>query len=99
MKVTLALITLAISSLSNAQIKSKMKLNAGIITDKIEETKSFYTEILDFGVRFENDFYLLLHTPNKSEDISFLKPHYPSQKEIFQRPFQEFEFIPEASFQ
>jgi catechol 2,3-dioxygenase-like lactoylglutathione lyase family enzyme len=41
-----------------------MKLNAGIITEKLQETKKFYTEFLDFGVSFENEFYLLLHTPN-----------------------------------
>ncbi|MAT90571.1 MAG: glyoxalase [Flavobacteriaceae bacterium] len=65
-----------------------MKLNAGIITEKLQETKKFYTEILDFGITFENDFYLLLHTPNKSAEISFLKPNHPSQKPIFQSAFK-----------
>ncbi len=64
-----------------------MKLNAGIITDKIQETKEFYLNILDFGLSFENDFYLLLHTPNQSSEISFLKPNHPSQKPIFQPLF------------
>ncbi|WP_298505235.1 VOC family protein [uncultured Maribacter sp.] len=64
-----------------------MKLNAGIITDKLQETKKFYTETLDFGVRFENEFYLLLHTPNHEAEISFLKPNHPSQKPIFQSAF------------
>ncbi|WP_408039785.1 VOC family protein [Tenacibaculum amylolyticum] len=64
-----------------------MKLNAGIITEKLTETKQFYTAVLDFGVSFENDFYLLMHTPNKSAEISFLKPNHPSQKPIFQSPF------------
>jgi hypothetical protein len=40
-----------------------MKLNAGIVTAKIAETKAFYTGVLGFGVTFENEFYLLLHTP------------------------------------
>ena len=43
-----------------------MKLNAGIVTDKLQATKAFYTEVLNFGVSFENDFYLLLHTPEKT---------------------------------
>ncbi|PZD79423.1 VOC family protein [Mesonia sp. K7] len=65
-----------------------MKLNAGIITEKLEETKKFYTETLGFGVSFENEFYLLLHTPDHSSEISFLKPNHPSQKSIFQPAFQ-----------
>ncbi|MFK8283070.1 VOC family protein [Capnocytophaga cynodegmi] len=65
-----------------------MKLNAGIITKKLAETKAFYTEILNFGVSFENEFYLLLHTPNQEAEISFLFPNHPSQQPIFQKPFQ-----------
>ncbi|MFJ1261719.1 VOC family protein [Capnocytophaga canis] len=65
-----------------------MKLNAGIITEKLAETKAFYTEILNFGVSFENEFYLLLHTPNQEAEISFLFPNHPSQQPIFQKPFQ-----------
>lgn len=72
---------------TNAQTKNKMKLNAGIITEKLQETKKFYTEVLDFGVSFENEFYLLLHTPNNSAEISFLQPNHPSQKPIFQSAF------------
>ncbi|MGV0924065.1 VOC family protein [Empedobacter tilapiae] len=64
-----------------------MKLNAGIITEKLKETKKFYTEILDFGISFENEFYILLHTPNHSSEISFLLPNHPSQQPIFQTAF------------
>lgn len=64
-----------------------MKLNAGIITSKIAETKSFYTEKLGFGVTFENEFYLLLHTPDQSAEISFLLPEHPSQQALFHKPF------------
>ncbi len=74
-------------SLTSAQTKNKMKLNAGIITKKLQETKKFYTEVLDFGVSFENEFYVLLHTPNESAEISFLQPNHPSQKPIFQTEF------------
>ena len=56
-----------------------MKLNAGIITEKLAESKAFYTQVLQFGVTFENDFYLLLHTPNHEAEISFLLPNHPSQ--------------------
>ncbi|WP_408030813.1 VOC family protein [Tenacibaculum xiamenense] len=65
-----------------------MKLNAGIITENFNETKKFYIETLGFGISFENDFYLLLHTPNHEAEVSFLKPNHPSQKPIFQPAFQ-----------
>lgn len=64
-----------------------MKLNAGVVTDKFAETKTFYTHILGFGVTFENEFYLLLHTPDKSTEISFLLPNHPSQQSLFHKPF------------
>ncbi len=69
----------------NAQNESKMKMNAGIITEKIKASKEFYSNVLNFGVVFENDFYLLMHTPNKDSEISFLLPNHPSQEPIFQR--------------
>ncbi|WP_222597076.1 VOC family protein [Chitinophaga pinensis] len=68
--------------------KHTMKLNAGIITNKLAESKAFYTEVLGFGVTFENEFYLLMHTPDKSTEISFLLPDHPSQQALFQKPFQ-----------
>lgn len=64
-----------------------MKLNAGIITAKLAETKAFYTDILGFGVTFENDFYLLLHSPDKEAEISFLLPNHESQQPLFHQPF------------
>ena len=64
-----------------------MKLNAGIVTDKIAETRAFYTEVLNFGVTFENEFYLLLHTPDEQNEISFLLPNHPSQQPLFHQPF------------
>ncbi len=67
--------------------QNKMKLNAGIITTKLAESKAFYTNNLGFGVTFENEFYLLLHTPNHETEISFLIPNHPSQQPFFQQPF------------
>jgi catechol 2,3-dioxygenase-like lactoylglutathione lyase family enzyme len=64
-----------------------MKLNAGILTDKLAESKAFYTNNLGFGVTFENEFYLLLHTPNRQAELSFLLPHHPTQQPFFQLPF------------
>ena len=85
MKKTTALIaglcfTLTSLSQSNSthKMQNTMKLNAGIVTAKLSETKSFYTEVLGFGITFENEFYLLLHTPDQKAEISFLLPNHPS---------------------
>jgi uncharacterized glyoxalase superfamily protein PhnB len=43
--------------------------------------------VLDFGITFENEFYLLMHTPDKSAEIGFLQPDHPSQQAIFQPAF------------
>lgn len=73
---------------ANLQNSPTMKLNAGILTEKLAETKAFYTENLGFGVTFENEFYLLLHTPNHQAELSFLLPNHPSQQPFFHAPFQ-----------
>ena len=87
----LTVVFLSVNAFSQNKLTSKnqikMKLNAGIITEKMAETKTFYTKILGFGVTFENEFYLLLHTPNKEAEISFLLPNHPSQQPIFQKKF------------
>jgi uncharacterized glyoxalase superfamily protein PhnB len=64
-----------------------MKMNAGIITSKLGETKKFYSEVLSFGVTFENEFYLLMHTPDRQSEISFLLPEHPSQQPLFHSAF------------
>ena len=75
------------SAVNTNQPKMEMKLNAGFITNKLDETKKFYSEVLNFGVSFENEFYLLLHTPNNEAEISFLLPNHPSQQALFQPEF------------
>ncbi|MBB4080572.1 catechol 2,3-dioxygenase-like lactoylglutathione lyase family enzyme [Lewinella aquimaris] len=64
-----------------------MKLNAGVITEKLAESKAFYSDHLGFGVTFENDFYVLMHTPNKQAELSFLLPNHPSQQPLFRTPY------------
>ena len=65
-----------------------MKLNAGIITSRLPESKQFYADVLGFGVTFENDFYLLLHTPDHQAELSFLVPDHPSQQPLFHPAFK-----------
>jgi catechol 2,3-dioxygenase-like lactoylglutathione lyase family enzyme len=87
----LAIFCLAVNAFSQTvsiiKNKNMMKLNAGVITTKLEESKAFYSENLGFGVTFENEFYLLLHTPNHEAEISFLLPNHPSQQPFFHKPF------------
>ena len=83
----LLIFSLFITNLYSQAKPNKMKLNAGIVTSKLAESKKFYTEVLGFGVTFENDFYLLLHTPNEEAEISFLLPEHASQQPLFQTPF------------
>src|SRR5688572_1464266 len=66
---------------------TKMKMNAGIVTSRLAESKAFYTKNLGFGVSFENEFYLLLHSPNKQAELSFLLPEHPTQQPLFQKAF------------
>lgn len=65
-----------------------MTLNAGIVTEKLAESKAFYTQTLGLEVTFENEFYLLLQTPDGHPAISFLLPNHPSQQPLFHKPFQ-----------
>ena len=73
--------------LADAQTTKSMKLNAGIFTNKLAESKAFYTNYLDFGVTFENEFYLLLHTPNRQAEISFTQANHPTQQSFFQTEY------------
>lgn len=84
----LSLLTPVYSQSGTQKTPEKMKLNAGIITRKLAETKAFYTQNLGFGVTFENEFYLLMHTPGHEAEISFLLPDHPSQQPLFHQAFQ-----------
>jgi len=90
------LYTMALGSLAfsvNAQTRTitqqtnNMKLNAGVITTRLAESRDFYTRLLGFGVTFENEFYLLLHTPGREAELSFLLPDHPSQQPLFHKAF------------
>ncbi|MFD2570414.1 hypothetical protein ACFSUS_07195 [Spirosoma soli] len=64
-----------------------MKLNASIITRRLLESKQFYSQVLNFGVTFENEFYVLLHTPNHQAKLGFLLRDHPTQQLLFQPAF------------
>lgn len=64
-----------------------MQINTGIVTNKLSESKEFYQKVLGFGVTFENDFYLLMHSPDQKFQLAFLLPDHPSQQPLFQPSF------------
>lgn len=78
---------IAYSAQAQSQIKPTMKLNAGIVTSKLTASKDFYSKVLNFGVTFENEFFILMHTPGHQAEIAFLLPDHPSQQPLFQKPF------------
>ncbi len=80
-------VCIAYTAQSQHQNPTAMKLNAGIVTPNLKESKAFYSTVLGFGVVFENDFYLLMHTPNHQAELAFLLPNHPSQQTIFQPAF------------
>lgn len=62
-------------------------MNAGIVTAKLKETKSFYTDKLGFTIVFENDWFILLQSPGGNDRISFLRPEHESQQPVFRKAF------------
>lgn len=83
------MLLIQVATAQNSQHKkiSSMKMNAGIVTPRLSETKDFYTKILGFGISFENDFYLLMHTSDKTAELSFLLPNHESQQPLFHKAF------------
>jgi catechol 2,3-dioxygenase-like lactoylglutathione lyase family enzyme len=79
--------SLLLPPLSHLSTSFAMKLNAGIITHRLKESKEFYTQLLGFGITFENDWFALLHTPDRSTEISFLLPNLDSQNDLFRPAF------------
>lgn len=65
-----------------------MKINTGIITEKLTDSKEFYQRLLGFGITFENDFYVLMHSADNHTQLAFLLPDHPTQQKIFQTSFK-----------
>lgn len=86
--VAVGIISMLVSFSAKSQSTvNAMKMNAGIVTKRLTESKAFYQRVLNFGVTFENDFYLLMHTPGHNAEISFLLPDHPTQQPVFQKHF------------
>lgn len=64
-----------------------MKLNPGIVTRRLAESKAFYLR-LGFDLVFENDWYVLLQL--NRQELAFMQPELGFQKPVFQREFAGF---------
>lgn len=89
--IIIGIASMLVAYTASAQTQPKtthtMKLNAGIVTSKLKESRDFYIRVLNFGVTFENDFYMLLHTPGHQAEVAFLLPDHASQQPLFQPAF------------
>ncbi len=59
-----------------------------VSTEKLSDSKDFYTKYLQFQILFENDWYALLESQDKSLQIAFVMPNHESQPSIFQSRFE-----------
>lgn len=68
------------------QAQETTNMYPGIITPRLAETRAFYIEKLGFEVRFENEWFVLLH--RNGREIGFLLPEQPGQAPIFRKAFR-----------
>lgn len=61
-----------------------MKLNPGIVTRRVGESKSFYLK-LGFELVFENDWYVLLQL--NGQELAFMQPGLDFQKPMFRHEY------------
>lgn len=66
--------------------KDTTNMYSGIITPRLAESRAFYIDNLGFEVRFENEWFVLLHRDNR--EIGFLLPEQPGQAPIFRKAFR-----------
>ena len=65
------------------------KIYTGIITHKLEESKAFYMKNFGFKVKFENDWFVLLHTGGETDfQLAFMLPDQPTQAPVFQKVYK-----------
>lgn len=62
-----------------------MKLWSGIITEKLEASKAFYSRLFDCEVIFDSDWFVLLRLGQS--ELGFMLPNLEAQAPIFRPPF------------
>lgn len=64
-----------------------MKLWTGIVTDKVQQSKDFYTHLFGFGVIYEGEGGWVVLLALGNSELGFMKPDQPSQAAIFRPAF------------
>jgi catechol 2,3-dioxygenase-like lactoylglutathione lyase family enzyme len=64
-----------------------MQMYTGFVTQKLQESKAFYTQHFGFETIYEGDWFLLLR--KGPYELGFLKPEMPGQHQLFQPAFQQ----------
>lgn len=62
-----------------------MSFYNGIITSKLGESKEFYTSVLGFSIKFENEWFVLLEREDR--ELAFMLPNLEFQDRIFRKEF------------
>lgn len=63
-----------------------MKLWTGIVTEKLNESKDFYTRLFGCQLIYEAEWFVLLELGGS--ELGFMKPGLGFQAEVFQKPMQ-----------
>ena len=61
-----------------------MKLWTGVVTEKISESKAFYTQLFGCEVVFESDWFVLLELGGS--ELGFMLPNLEEHAPIFHKP-------------
>ncbi|MDF3820888.1 VOC family protein [Leptospira sp. 96542] len=66
-----------------------LSIQKGIITEKLTESKEYYQKWFGMQIKFEADWFVLLHLPEKPEfEIGFMLPGVEAvKKTYFQKPY------------
>lgn len=62
-----------------------MIVHTGIITEKLDESKTFYAEYFGFEVIFENDWFVMLK--KGACEMAFMRPRQLSQHPLFRSAY------------
>lgn len=63
-----------------------MKINAGIVTPKLTETRDFYVNYFGMTVKFESEWFVLLDTDEGTE-VAFMLPNIERFHPLFQSEY------------
>ena len=66
-----------------------MRLQTGIITQKLEETSRFFVEHFGFREKFASEWFILLHAPaSEANELAIMLPDQPQVRLAgFQKPY------------